>query len=245
MEPQLERDDRGLALVGGGMKLQPDFTDELPRLAHGRLQHELLVRAAKVKGHGRPVAIDACAGLGEDALLLAAAGFEVFLYEKDPVIAALLQDALRRAADDPRLADVVERMHAQEWDGIAALHAIGNEIPEAPSPIGKRLHAENQPASSRTSFQTPPAPDVVYLDPMFPERKKSAAVKKKFQLLHQLERPCEDETELLDVSLSAHPRKVVVKRPAKGPWLADRKPSYFLTGKSVRYDVYVRASQNQ
>ena len=42
-----------------------------------------------------------------------------------------------------------------------------------------------------------PAPDVVYLDPMFPERTKSAAVKKKFQLLHHLESPCEDQEALL------------------------------------------------
>ena len=82
-------------------------------------------------------------------------------------------------------------------------------------------------------------PDVVFLDPMFPERTKSAAVKKKFQLLHHLERPCEDEEGLLAAALSARPRKVVVKRPPKGPWLAGVKPSHSLAGKAVRYDVIV------
>ena len=78
---------------------------------------------------------------------------------------------------------------------------------------------------------------MVLLDPMFPARTKSAQVKKKFQLLHHLESPCEDEAELLDAALAARPRKVVIKRPPKGPYLAGKKPSYSLTGKAVRYDV--------
>ena len=84
-------------------------------------------------------------------------------------------------------------------------------------------------------------PDAVYLDPMFPARQKSAAVKKKFQLLHRLERPCDDAEELLRAALDAHPRKVVVKRPPKGPCLAGVKPSYSIAGKAVRYDVIALA----
>ncbi len=83
------------------------------------------------------------------------------------------------------------------------------------------------------------APDVVYLDPMFPGRTKSAAVKKKFQLLHHLEQPCEEEEALVEAALAAHPRKVVIKRPPKGPELAGVKPSYTVSGKAVRYDVLV------
>lgn len=52
------------------------------------------------------------------------------------------------------------------------------------------------------------SPDVVVLDPMFPERTKSAAVKKKFQLLHKLERPCSDEAALLSAACSAHPKRL-------------------------------------
>ena len=82
-------------------------------------------------------------------------------------------------------------------------------------------------------------PDVVYLDPMFPERRKSAAVKKRFQLLHLLEQPCANPEELLRAALAARPRKVVVKRPAKGELLAGVKPSYAVGGKAVRFDVIV------
>ena len=205
----LIRDDRGLALVGQGMELRGDFTRMLPRLRQGRLQQELLVKAARVKGANAPTAVDCTAGLGEDSLLLAAAGFTVTLFERDETIAALLADALERAAAEPRLADAVLRMSLVVGDSIAGLAALS-----AP-------------------------PDVVYLDSMFPARTKSAAVKKKFQLLHHLEQPCEEEADLVEAALAAHPRKVVIKRPAKGALLAGMKPSYSVCGKAVRYDVLV------
>ena len=181
----------------------------LPRLRPDRLGRELLVRAARVRGVEAPTAVDATAGLGEDSLLLAAAGFTVTMFEKDPVIAALLRDALERAAANPELAPVAARMTLVEGDSVAGLRDLGF------------------------------SPDVVFLDPMFPERTKSAAVKKKFQLLHHLERPCDNEGELLDAAISARPRKIVIKRPPKGPWLAGAKPSHALAGKAVRYDVIV------
>lgn len=209
MDVELVRDENGLSLVGDGMVLRGDFTQMLPRLKQGKLQRELLVRAAKVKGVDCPTAIDATAGMGEDSLLLAAAGFTVRLFEGDPVIASLLRDALDRAAAVPELAPVVARMEVTEGDSIVAMSDL------------------------------PAPPDVIYLDPMFPGRSKSAAVKKKFQLLHELERPCDDEAALLGAALAARPRKVVVKRPIKGPYLAGIKPSHSLAGKAVRYDCLV------
>ena len=206
---ELRDDGQGLALAGDGMVLRADFTRLLPRLRPDRLGRELLVRAARVRGVEAPTAVDATAGLGEDSLLLAAAGFSVTMFEKDPVIAALLRDALERAANEPQLAGIVARMTLVEGDSVAGLRELGF------------------------------SPDVVFLDPMFPERTKSAAVKKKFQLLHHLERPCDNEEELLDAALAAHPRKVVIKRPLKGPQLAGAKPSHSLAGKAVRYDVLV------
>lgn len=208
----LRASSEGLALEGDGMTLRQDFARMLPRLKPGRLRGELLVKAARLKGPSEgagPLVVDATAGLGEDALLLAAAGFRVRLFERNAVIALMLQDALRRAASDPALASIVARMEFSPGD------------------------------STRELPRMSPAPDVVYLDPMFPERTKSAAVKKKFQLLHHLEQPCDDEEELLAAAFAARPRKVVVKRPPKGPWLAGKKPSHSIEGKAVRYDCYV------
>ena len=206
---ELRQGEDGLELVGNGMVLRADFMRLLPRLRPDRLGRELLVRAARVRGVASPAVVDATAGLGEDSLLLAAAGFSVTMFEKDPVIASLLRDALERASNEPQLTKVVLRMRLVEGDSVVGLRELGF------------------------------APDVVFLDPMFPERTKSAAVKKKFQLLHLLERPCDNERELLEAALAARPRKVVVKRPPKGPALAGARPSHSLAGKAVRYDVIV------
>ena len=119
----LVRNERGLALVGEGMELRCDLAGMLPRIKPGRLSHELLVRAARVKGVDQPRAIDATAGFGEDALLLAAAGFHVQLFEHDPVIAALLADGLARAAADPQLAPIASRMRLTCGDSVQALTA--------------------------------------------------------------------------------------------------------------------------
>lgn len=203
------RDEQGLALACGDMLLRGDFTHMLPRLRADRLAHELLVRAARVRGAEAPVAVDATAGLGEDSLLLAAAGFSVTLIERDPAIAALLADALARAVEDAQLAGVVSRMRLVEGEAVEVLPALGF------------------------------VPDVVFLDPMFPAKRKDAATKKKLQVFQMLEKPCDGEEELLAAAIAVHPRKVVVKRPLKGPYLAGMKPSSSIAGKVVRYDIIV------
>ncbi|MDO5117034.1 MAG: class I SAM-dependent methyltransferase [Eggerthellaceae bacterium] len=212
---EITETDRGLALVGDGMELIADFSRMKPRLKPANLKRELLVQAARIKSVDRaPSVIDATAGFGEDALLLAAAGFTVTMFEHNPIIVALLRDALTRAGQDNLLASAVSRMNLIEGDSIQELENIAS------------------------------SPDVVYLDPMFPERSKSAAVKKKFQLLHRIELPCSDEDELLEAAFASKPRKIVIKRTLKGPYLAGRKPHYSLKGKAIRYDCFAFASEN-
>lgn len=233
---ELVRRPEGLTLVGCGMAVHGDFAPMLARTRPGKLERELLVRAAKVKGAESPVAVDATAGLGEDSFLLAAAGFRVRMYESDPVIAALLRDALERALGDPSLAGIAQRMELFEEDSVRAMETLAHASAlESGDAATSGAGAGDKGASVRT-------PDVIYLDPMFPERRKSAAVKKKFQLIHHLEKPCSNEEEMLLAAIRASPRKVVVKRPAKGPYLAGVKPSYSIAGKAVRFDCITPAS---
>ena len=205
--------DRGLSLCQGSLEVRGDFTRMLPRLRSSNLQREFLVKAGKFRNLTCPTALDATAGLGEDSILLAAAGFRVHLYEYNPIIAALLEDAMKRAEEIPELAEAVSRMTLHTGDSIQAMHNL-------PDAIGM-------------------IPDMVLLDPMFPERHKSALVKKKFQLLQQLEAPCSTEEELLQAALQTGTRKVIIKRPLKGPYLAGKKPSYSISGKAIRYDCIV------
>lgn len=212
-ELHLRVDGQGLTLVQGKLELRGDFTHMLPRLRPSNLNREFLVKAGRIKNITSPVAIDATAGLGEDSLLLAAAGFRVHLFEYNPVIGALLQDSMERGMANPELREIISRMTLHIADSIQALRTPEESIGGVP--------------------------DLVLLDPMFPERQKSALVKKKFQLLQQLESPCMEEEELLHAALESGTGKIMIKRPQKGPYLAGKKPSYSISGKAIRYDCIV------
>ncbi len=207
---QLRLDGEGLALVSGGQELRGDFTRMLSRVQGDAWQRELLARAAKLKNVEGPLtAVDATAGLGEDSLVLAAAGYAVQMYEQNPVIYELLRDAVERAKRTPELAEIAARMTVLHGDSAAAMAAMDT------------------------------MPDIILLDPMFPARQKSALVKKKLQMIQQLEMPCTDEAALLLAAAQARPRRLIIKRPPKGPFLAGVKPDYSISGKAVRFDCIV------
>ena len=145
----LRLDGDGLSLQADGQVLRGDFVKMLPRVKPGMPAHEMLVKTAKIKNAvGTLTAVDATAGLGEDSILLAAAGFHVTMFEKNPVIHALLTDALDRATAIPELAEIVGRMALRHADSIEGMKNL--------------------------DF----TPDVILLDPMFPARENSALVKK-------------------------------------------------------------------
>lgn len=198
----------GLFLEGFGLSYQGDFTRLLPRVSNGHLAHEMLYRIAKTKEQ-EPMAVDATAGLGEDSFLLAACGYTLTMFEQNPVIAALLQDALERAKQHSVCGSIAERMTLIE----------GNSIELMP----------------KLTLQ----PDLLYLDPMFPKRQKSGLIHKKLQLLQKLEQPCMEEELLFQTAWQVYPKKLVVKRPLKGSLLAGEKPNHSIQGKAIRYDCFV------
>ncbi len=190
----------------------------------GRLDHrrrsqggQMLLRAVGAGKYRMPLVFDATGGLGGDGFLMAAAGCRVHLFEQHPVVAAMLEDGLRRAAADPVAGTICRRI---------------------------RLRAEEFNAASWRQGPDPARPLVVYLDPMFPAREKSARVKKGLQLLQLLVgTPVEPggAGRLLEDALQTATVRVVVKRPKKGPFLGGRRPSFSLAGKTVRFDVYQQA----
>ncbi|MCE2572878.1 class I SAM-dependent methyltransferase [Motilimonas eburnea] len=86
--------------------------------------------------------------------------------------------------------------------------------------------------------------DVVYLDPMFPHKKKSALVKKEMRVFQHLVGPDLDADALLAPALAAAQYRVVVKRPDYAPWLAERKPTLAFETKNNRFDVYVNKAMS-
>ncbi|MDU9050997.1 MAG: class I SAM-dependent methyltransferase [Candidatus Electrothrix sp. Rat3] len=201
-----------------------DFTAGHAAYRRKQQKKELLVRAVGGKGGNGGASlnvIDATGGLGRDSFLLAAAGHRVRIFERQPVIAALLADGLARAAAHPETAEISQRIRLTVGDAVPALEVMqktgaGEDCEEGKGGV-----------------------DVVYLDPMFPERRKSALVKKELQLLQLLAQPDSSPERLLESALEAATSRVVVKRPLKAPFLTDRSPSHSLNGKTVRFDVYL------
>lgn len=211
-------DAEGLALQELGRKapgpIRVDF--EGGAVAHRRKfgggSGQMIAKAVGVKA-SRPLRVfDATAGLGKDAFVLASLGCYVTLNERNPVVAELLADGLQRAQHSDD-AELREIVQRMTLATGDSLHglAAGGEI------------------------------DIVYLDPMFPDRSKSASVKKDMAAFHQVVGKDEDADGLLPQALAAARYRVVVKRPRKAPFLHEQAPSYQLSGKTSRYDIYVNS----
>lgn len=181
------------------------------RRLHGGGKKEAIAKAVGLKGQTSLTVLDATAGLGRDAFVLASLGCKVQLIERSPAVAALLADGLQRATMNPELAG---------W-------------------LPQRLSLQHGIAVDIMSQWMVAKPDVVYLDPMFPHRKKSAAVKKEMRLFQQLLGPDEDADALLAPALALAVKRVVVKRPADAPYLANQKPQIEMQGKANRFDIYL------
>ncbi|EEG06687.1 class I SAM-dependent methyltransferase [Pseudogulbenkiania ferrooxidans] len=219
---------------GYWLELGPERLELLTSGKHGAVYAEFVEGAAKHRreqggGRGQPVAkaiglkgakelprvVDATAGLGGDSFVLASLGCEVTLLERSPVAAALLFDALERASVDLDTMDIARRMTLVHADAIQWLAAQA-ERPEAERP------------------------QVVFVDPMFPDTdKKSAAAKKGMQAFQQVIGDDLDSAALLQAAIAAATVRVVVKRPQRGPVIEGVKPSAVLEGKSTRFDLYV------
>ncbi len=179
---------------------------------------QALAKAVGLHRKFAPRVIDATAGLGRDAFVLATHGAEVTMVERSPVVRLLLEDACIRA-----------QAHAVEC-GDKVLQSI----------LARMQLASGDSRDFLDQSET--SADVVYLDPMFPQRTKSALVKKEMRIFHQLVGADEDADALLDAALRKAIYRVVVKRPRLAPFLAGRAPSYQLCGKTSRFDIYARKS---
>ena len=168
----------------------------------------------------KPMLIDATAGLGHDSLLMAHLGANVTLVERHPILFTLLESSKEQALQDAFLNPVVTRIDLVFSDSAQYL--------------------QQQAEQGNTV-------DVVYLDPMFPQRdqnqqavKKQAQVKKQMQLLHML-LPEDGEMDLGDNLLGLAQKvakRVVVKRPRLAVFLANQETTHQWLGDACRFDAY-------
>lgn len=181
------------------------------RRLHGGGRGQPIAKAIGLKTYGLPlIVIDATAGLGQDAFVLACLGCNVTMLERSPVIAELLADALQRGLEDPQIQEYINNMHLIRGDSLEILRKLA-----------------------------PADPDVVYLDPMFPEREKSALVKQDIRTLKDIVGDDLDADNLLTIARKVATRRVVVKRPRTAPYLSGIKPHSEQVGKANRFDIYM------
>jgi 16S rRNA (guanine1516-N2)-methyltransferase len=192
-----------------------NFTDGaiLHRFLYGG-HNRSVVSALGLKAKKNISILDATAGWGNDAFLFSSLGCRVTLYEKNPLVFFILNQAIeygKRNSSDPALCDTLKRMTCFQHDSIQIMSGVTEDF------------------------------DVVYLDPMFESTNKSAKVKKNMQFLQIFEKQSEvNDSELLSSALEIPCSRVVVKRFIHAPQISHvETPSYSVKGKTIRYDVYI------
>lgn len=166
---------------------------------------------AQAVGRKTKTIVDATTGWGQDSLHLFRMGYIVSCFERSPVMAELLADGFARLAQQ----DWVRRLSLQP-----PLLTMGNAI------------------ELLAALDTPP--DCIYLDPMFPpKRKKSALAKKSMAVLRDLLGDDEDKDLLFAAAMQVTGKRVVVKSPDDAEPLGG-KPNESYQGKLLRYDVYFK-----
>ena len=215
--------EKGLVLQATGKKAPGDIWVDFVggsnahRRQFGGGKGQMIAKAVGIKGAYRPEVLDLTAGLGQDGFVLATLGCSVTWLERSMVVYELLKDGVQRAqlSTDPELQNILSRVCVFHQNSVNYLHQQDTNV------------------------------DVIYLDPMFPEKNSKAEVNKNMKAFHALVGKDDDAGELLSVALTKATYRVVVKRPRKAPSLAQQYPEYtlpeaslVLEGKSTRYDIY-------
>lgn len=182
------------------------------RLKHGGGKKQAIVRAVGLKPNKPLNVIDATAGLGKDAFILASCGAKVFLIERNETIYELLKDGFNRAQNIPNLSPIISKMKLYKGNAIELIPKLYKQI----------------------------SPDVIYLDPMFPKASNTALPKKELIALRNIVHDDLDENTLFDVAMAHAKLRVVVKRAKLSPFIQDTKPDHCLIGRANRFDIYIK-----
>lgn len=187
-----------------------DFTDGSTayRLRRGAAQSHPLTKATGLLRSPDLTIVDATAGLGRDAFLIASLGFEVRLIERSTRVYDILSQAMQAAREtNPELSAIVDRMTLLSGDAQDLLPDLNA--------------------------------DIVMVDPMHPERTSSALVKQEMRTLRDIVGSDPDSMALVETALATARKRVVLKWPLRAA-LPDelRRPTFTLSGKTVRYDVF-------
>ena len=182
----------------------------LHRLKYGKGRGRNLAKAVGLKANKNRTIIDATAGLGYDAFILASLGADVTLIERSEKIHQLLKDGLKEAKEyGGYISTIANRMHLIFGDSK-------NIIPQL-------------------------SPEVILVDTMYEDRKKSALVKNNMRLVREIVGPDLDQIELIKIAIETAQNRVVVKQPRYAETRDEiTKYSHQILGRTIRYDVYMK-----
>jgi 16S rRNA (guanine1516-N2)-methyltransferase len=188
-----------------------DFTqgEYFHRIQSAGIRGELVAKAVNIKKYPQANVLDITAGMGQDGFILATIGAQVHFVERNPVVASMLTDGIERAKLNSQTSVAAERCKVTFEDSEHFLNR------------------------SKTAV------DIIHIDPMFPERKKSAQVKKSMSVFHQIVGKDIDAGDLLKAARQFNCKKIIVKRPNAAPYLGEINPSSQIKSKKHRYDVYL------
>jgi 16S rRNA (guanine1516-N2)-methyltransferase len=181
------------------------------RFRAGHGRGQALARAVGLSRGATPQIVDATAGLGRDAFHLASLGARVTLIERSA------------------------RMHDLLADGLERARAEGGRYSETVARM-TLLHGDSCTLLLQLN------PQVVLVDPMHPPRNNTAQTKKGMRLIRDIVGIDSDAAHLMQVALDTARNRVVLKWPQRAKPMPDLpKPSHQISGKSIRYDVFVNA----
>ena len=170
-----------------------------------------IAKAVGIKSGIRPDIVDATAGLGRDSFILASLGSKITLIERSQIIHDLLADGMKKASN------------------------AGGRTAEIISRM-ELFHADAIELLPKLST------DVIYLDPMHPPRKKSALVKSKMRQMRSIVGEDTDQLQLISTALKSDCSRVTLKWPSRTPLPYPLpKCSYQITGKTVRFNVFIKS----
>jgi 16S rRNA (guanine1516-N2)-methyltransferase len=198
-----------------GEKSGPVFVDFVEgKAAHRRKfgggRGQEIARAVGIKGAEMVQVVDATAGMGQDAFVLASLGCHVTLLERNPIVAALLLDGLERAALDPVLAPILARMRLLKGDALELLPTLHPQV----------IYLD--PMYPSRSKAAKPKKEMQFFHMLVGGDPDSVAL---------LERA-------LACQIQNQVKRVVVKRPQGSETLSSRVPGATVESKNTRFDLY-------
>jgi 16S rRNA (guanine1516-N2)-methyltransferase len=204
--------DTGLSLISTHENWTPlsiDFNDYANSTRAKQFgKQQALAKAIGLNKKSGLTVLDTTAGLGRDAYLLAKAGANVVMIEQHPALFLMLSHAIKT-------------QDTTDFKGVLSIY-----------------HGQSVDYLNDTDFLDAQAIDVIYCDPMFAKRQKSAKVKKDMQLLQALIGHSQNNDNLLKSALSVTQKRVVVKRPRLGDPISSPRSQTSIMGKTHRFDVY-------